>query len=455
MAKNDVNMLSGSITKGLLAISIPVMVMNVVQSLFNIVDMTVLKTYDANNGTAVGAVGVCGILITLITGLVIGIASGANVVIAKNIGRRDQESVEKAVGTAMIFSVVSGIALALIGIGGAEIFLGWNNCPESLISQATLYFRMYFAGVPILMIYNFCASILRASGDSRRPMIFLTLGGAVKVAVNFLLVAQFKLGVMGVAISTILSWSVSAILGMWALLKTRSVVRLNVKKLRFYKTELLGMLRVGVPAGLQSCLYSVANVIISATVNSFGPEATTGISIANNYDGVLYQICTATALAVMPYVSQNVGAGNVQRAIASVKKGILITVGLGATFGALSACCSVQLSSIMSSDPAVIAYSRQKMIIISSTYFICGINDIFGAALRGMGKPMAATVATMVYMCLFRFVWVYLIFPLLPNLTFLYLVWPIGWTLSIITLLFVFVPTAKKLKAAGTLVYSE
>ena len=209
------------------------------------------------------------------------------------------------------------------------------------------------------------------------------------------------------------------------------------------------------PAGLQSCLYSVANVIISATVNSFGPEATTGISIANNYDGILYQICHATSLAVMPYVSQNVGAGNVTRAISSVKKGILITVCLGATFGALSACFAVPLSSVMSSDPVVIAYSQQKMIIISSTYFICGINDIFGAALRGMGKPMVATVSTLVYMCLFRFVWVYLIFPLLPNLTFLYLVWPIGWVLSIITLLFVFVPTAKKLKAVGSLTYSE
>lgn len=446
MRKNDVNMLSGSITKGLFTISIPIMVMNVLQSLFNIVDMTILKSYDPGNGIAIGAVGVCGSLITLITGLVIGVATGANVTIAKNIGRKDQDSIDRAVGSAIMFSIVAGLALALIGISGAALFLQWTNCPDRLLSEATRYFRLYFAGVPILMVYNFCASILRSSGDSRRPMVFLTIGGVVKVLLTYLFVAQFELGVGGVAFATIISWGVTAVLGLTVLIRNKGVVRLQAKHLRFYKTELSQILHIGIPDGLQRGLYSVANVIITATVNSFGPEATTGISIANNYDGILYQICTATALAVMPYVSQNIGAKNVKRAMQSVWKGILITTCLGASFGSLSAIFSKQLASIMSSDPAVIAYAQQKMILISSTYFICGINDIFGAALRGMGKPVASTTTTLLYMCAFRFVWVYLIFPLLPNLTFLYLVWPIGWILSIITLLFIFFPTTKKLK---------
>ena len=159
----------------------------------------------------------------------------------------------------------------------------------------------------------------------------------------------------------------------------------------------------------------------------------------------MYQICTAASLAVMPYVSQNIGSGNVKRAMQAVWKGMLITIALGATFGALSAVFSGQLSSIMSSDPVVIAYSQQKMVLISSTYFICGINDILGAALRGMGKPVASTVTTLLYMCAFRFVWVYLIFPLYPNLTFLYLVWPIGWVCSIICAMLVYFPTKKRL----------
>lgn len=443
MKRRDVDMLSGPIVKGLLSIAIPIMIMNVVQSLFNIIDMTILKAYDTGGGIAIGAVGSCGSLISTITGLVIGVSSGANVVIARNIGMRNQGSVNRAVDSAMAFSIVSGLILAGIGIPGAEMFLRLVNCPDKLFSQAVLYFRLYFTGVPILMVYNFCASILRATGDSRRPMIFLTLGGIVKVACTFLFTAYFKMGVGGVALATILSWGTSAVLGVHALLHNEGMVHLRIREIRFYKAELLATLRIGIPAGMQQALYSIANVIIVATVNSFGPEATTGISIANNYDGILYQICCATALAVTPYVSQNIGRGNVKRAAQSVTRGILITVCLGASFGALSAIFSPQLASVMSDDPAVIAYARQKMIIISSTYFICGINEIMGGALRGMGKPLPATACTFAYMCVLRFVWVYLIFPLCPNLTFLYLVWPVGWSLCIITLLFFYFPALK------------
>ncbi len=448
MRRNDVNMLSGSITKGLLAISLPVMVMNVLTSLFNVIDMTILKTFDPGDGIAVGAVGVCGSLITLITGLVIGIASGSNVVIAKNIGRRDPESVSRAVGASVAVSIVSGLAIGVIGVVGAELFLRWNNCPDTLLDQATVYFQLYFAGVPLLMVDNFCSAILRATGDSQRPMIFSLASGALKVILTFVFAAVFRMGVEGVAIATILAWTTSSTLYLVTLLRHKGLVRLYLKHIRLYKQELKQILHIGVPAGLQRGMYAIANVVITATVNSFGPAATTGISIANNYDGILYQLVTAPAIAVMPYVSQNIGAGNPKRAMKSVWSGILIATGLGATFGALSAIFSAELSSIMSSDPAVIAYSQQKMIIISSTYFICGINDIIGYALRGMGRPVAATVATMVYMCALRFVWVYLIFPLMPNMTFLYLVWPVGWVLSIISLLFVFFPTVKKLTKA-------
>jgi Na+-driven multidrug efflux pump len=277
-------------------------------------------------------------------------------------------------------------------------------------------------------------------------MVISITSGLVKIAVTYLFVRVIPLSVMGVSVANIVAWSVFLGMGLWSLTQKSSTVKLRIKHIRFYKDELKPILRVGVPSALQMGMYSVANVIIASAVNSFGTAASTGVSIANNFDGILYNICHATSLAVLPYVSQNIGAGNPRRAAQSVWKGVLVTVCIGAFFGAMSAIFSAQLSSVMSDDPEVIAWSCQKMIIISSTYFICGINDIFGAALRGMGKPMVATVSTLVYMCLFRFVWVYLIFPLLPNLTFLYLVWPIGWILSIITLLFIFFPTTKKLK---------
>ena len=443
MRTKDVNMLSGSITKGLLTICLPVMVMNVLQSLFNLVDMTVLKTY--NTGNAVGAVGVCGTLITLITCLVTGIATGANVTIARRIGRGDKEGIDRALNTAMAFSIAGGLALAIIGISFAEVFLGWANCPSELLPEAALYFRLYFAGTPILMVYNFVAAIMRSSGNSRGPMVYLSIGGVVKVLLSVLFIAIFKMGVEGVAYATIISWSASAVLALYALTHNNSVVKLRLRNIHFYKRELLEMMRTGVPAGLQMGLYSFANVLISATVNSYGTAATTGISIANIYDGILYNISTATALAVMPYVSQNVGCGNIKRATQSVWKGILVTVALGASFGALSAIFSGPLSSIMSEDPEVIMYSQQKMMLISSTYFICGINEIFCAALRGMGKPLVPTVSVLLFMCLIRFPWVWFVYPLLPNLTFLYLIWPIGWVLSISLQLCFYVPTVKKL----------
>ena len=442
----EVDMLSGPIVKGLLSIAIPIMIMNVTMSLFNVIDMSILKMFDNDGGYAVGAVGACGTLTSLITGLLVGCSSGANVCIAKRIGRGDREGVERAVGTSLVFSLAGGLLLTVIGVSFAEIFLGWMNCPDELLPQAALYFRMYFAGVPILMVYNFSAAILRSSGDSKRPMVFLLTGGVVKVLLNLLFVGAVGMGVAGVATATIVSWVVSAFLGLRALIVSGGTVGLKLNRLRFYKTELLEILAVGIPAGLQQALYSIANVIITATVNGFGPDATTGISIANNFDGILYQMSVAPSLAVLPYVSQNVGAGNLPRAKKSILGGMMITVAFGATFGALSAIFSGQLSSLMTDSPAVIDYARQKMVIISSTYFICGINEILGAAMRGLGKPIVPAVSTMLFMCLIRFPWVYFVFPHFDSLTYLYLIWPIGWVLSIITLTSFYFPTVRGLE---------
>ena len=443
--KKEVNMLQGSIFKGLLAIAIPVMLMNVASSLFNVVDMTVLKMFDTGDGYAVGAVGSCGMLISLVTGLVIGISAGSNVIVAKHIGRGEQESTERAVGASIFLALVGGALLLAVGVSCAEVFLVWTNCPTELLGGATLYFQLYFAGAPILAINYFSAAVLRAAGDSRSPMLYLIYGCVAKLVCNLLFVGCFSMGVAGTAFATLASWAVTAAFSMWTLFHFQGSVQLKLHRVRPYATEMKEILLVGVPAGLQQGLYSIANVVITATVNTVGADAATGIGIANQFDNILYQISVAPSLAVMPYVSQNIARGNVKRASGSVVKGMLITVALGATFGALSAIFSPQLSSLMSESPAVIDYSCQKMMIISSTYFICGINEIMGAALRGMGKPIVPTVATLVYMCALRFVWVYAIFPpFFPNLTILFLVWPIGWVLSIATLLLFFFPTLKK-----------
>ena len=444
MKHHEVDMLSGSIVKGLLAMTIPIMVMNLSQSLFSVIDMTVLGKLV--NDDAVGAVGACGMLITLINSLMIGISAGSNVAVARHLSRQHQETVHRAVGTSVLFSLVGGGAIMTLGICCSRVFLTWVNCPDSLMDQAVLYFRLYFCGVPVLMLYNFCVSILRATGDTQRPMIYLMIGGISKIVLNISFITLFHTTVDGVAIATILSNLISGGLAFVTLWKYEKLAPFRFRYLRFYGPELKEILYIGIPTGLQNAMYSLANVVISATVNSFGAAATKGISIANQFDGLLYQICHAPSLAVLSYVAQNIGVHNIKRASRSVFRAMLITVAFGATFGTLSALFSAQLSSLMSPNPEVIRFSQQKMIIISSTYFICGINEVLCAALRGMGRPLVPTFTALVFTCILRFVWVYLVFPLIPNMTFLYLVWPIGWTLSIVTMLFFYIPSMAKLR---------
>ena len=443
MKKRNVDMLSGSIVKGLLTLALPIMIMNVMQTVFGIIDMTVLKTFSSDS--AVGAVGASGSLITLCTSLLIGISVGANIVVAKRIGLGNKERVKKATMTALLFSVLGGLLLMTIGAVFAEAFLKMTNCPETLLEAATTYFRIYFYGIPFLMLYNFCAAILRAVGDTKRPMYFLIFGGIIKVAFTLLFVTVFDMDVEGVAIATNISSFVISLLAFFTVTKMEAL-QFELKKLGLYGSELKEMLYIGIPSGLQTAMYSLANVVIMTAVNSFGENATTGVSIANQFDGIMYQITYAPALAAIPYVAQNIGAGNLDRVKKTVARAVMITASFGLSFGLLSAFFSAELSSIMSTTPEVIKYSQQKMILVSSTYFLCGINEIMGGALKGMGKPIIPTISTMVFMCLIRFPWVRFVFPLYPNLTFLYLIWPIGWISSIITLLLFYFPAMAKLK---------
>ncbi len=432
MARKEVNMLSGSIMKGLFAIALPIMVMNVLQSLFNMADMTVLEIFDTGDGYAVGSVGVCSTPTALITGILIGIASGANVVIARYIGSGDRERQNRAIGTSVVFSVIGGLFLAILGIIFAEQILGLVNCPPKLLAQAKLYFRIYFAGAPILMLYNFSAAILRSAGDTKRPMIYIIIGGIANVAFNCLFVGVFDMSVAGVAIATVISWVISATLCVITLVKNEGTVKIEKKYLKIYGRELKEILYIGVPVGLQSFFYSVANMMISGSVNTFGEEATTGVSIANQFDAMTYHIVMAPSYALMPYVSQNLGNRNVKRAQKSVLSGILIAVIMGAAFGALMVIFSAQLASIMTDIPNVIKYAQQKMNIISATYFIHGINEALAASLRGMKRPITPAVSTFLFSCVFRVLWVIFLFPLVNSITFLYIVWPVSWALSIL-----------------------
>jgi len=445
----NVDMLHGSITKGILSMAIPIMIMNVMQMLFNIIDMSSLKWFGKES--AVGAVGASSTLTTICTSLLIGLSAGANVIIARRLGTKAQKKANDATSTSLIIAVVGGILLAIIGAVFAEPLVGLTKCPDSLLTEAILYFRVYFCGVPIIMIYNFCAAILRSIGDAKKPMHFLITAGIIKTAMCIVFVGLFDMSVEGVALATIVAYAVVSILALRAVLGYKEIIQINLKRLVFDFKEFKAIIHIGIPSGLQSALYSVANLVIAATVNSFGEAATTGLSIANQFDAILYHISCAPSLAVIPFIAQNMGAKNYDRVKKIIKVSIIIVVAFGATFGALSAIFSGQLSSLMTSDPEVIRYSQQKMMLISSTYFICGINEIMGGVHKGMGKPLLPTISTFVFMCLVRFPWVWYVFPLFtgPNkLTYLYLIWPIGWILSITTLVIGYFPTMKKIQRA-------
>lgn len=447
LQNKDVDMLNGSITKGLLALCLPVIVMNVLQNMFNMIDMAVLRNFATNADIAIGAIGATGFLIPLVTSLIFGVSTGANVILARNLGKGDTEAVKQSVGTAMAFVMLGSMLLMLVGIMGARQFLIWTNCDEALLPDATLYFQLYFASIPFVVFCNFGGALLRAKGDSSSPMLYMTIGGAIKVLASAFAVAVLKMGLLGVSLASVVSWLATSILYARTMWKKGNPIYIDRKYVRFYAIELKSMLYIGIPAGMQTALYSIANVVIQTAVNTFGKEATAGLGIANIYDGIIYNISVGAAAAVMPYMSQNIGAENIGRAKNAMVKGVWITVLLAGSLGALSAIFSWPLSAIMSADPKVIAYSQQKMIVVSSCYFLCGINEIMCAALRALKKPIVPTVATLMYMCGIRFVWVYAIFPYVPaNLTFLYLIWPIGWILSIFTLLPYYIYHTKKLE---------
>lgn len=443
MRSKNVDMLSGSITKGFLSLLIPIMVMNVMQSLFQIVDMITLRYFV--NDTAVGAVGSTATLIALFTSLSIGLSAGANVVIAKRVGAGHRSSACEAVRTALLFAVTYGMGLLCITVVFAQPLMRLTKCPESLFEQAVIYFRFNGLGLPILVMSYFCAAVLRAVGDTKRPMYFLVIGGFVKAVCTVLFVSVFKMTVEGVALATIVSNLVVASLSFCAMIKN-PIISTELRRVRFSWKALGEIVYNGIPAGLQGVMYSLANLSIVATVNSFGADAATGVSIANYYDGIIYQICYSPSLAVMPYVAQNIGAHNVKRARQTMLRAIVITFIFGFSFGCVSATLSGKLSYLMSPSPAIIDYSKQKMWLVSTSYFICGINDVVAGTFRGMGKPLLPTASALAFVCLLRFLWVYAIYPFLPQtITWLYFVWPLGWFCSIVVLLIAYGPAVKKL----------
>lgn len=443
-AKHEIDLTTGPLFKKLLIVAVPLILTNILQLLFNAADVAVVGIFKGDD--AVAAVGANTALINLIINLFVGLGAGASVVLAKYVGQGNKERAEKLVGTAILLSVIIGVGLSFVGVFGAKTFLTWMNCDPLILDQAALYLRIYFIGMPIIMLYNFAAGVLRAVGDTLRPMLFLLLGGFINVGLNVFFVTVCNMSVDGVAIATITSQAVSAVLALVIMFKSEGYSKLSLKRLRIYKSEFIEILKVGLPSGIQASMFSISNVLIQSTVNTFLKVGTTANAVAHQFDAFVAMTGNGVALASMSVVSQNYGAKNVGR----IKRAIMLavaTVLVADTFvGGIILLLAEPLCRIMTEDAAVIELAITRMTIMCLTFCIGGVMDVLTYSLRALGKSTTAMVISILFVCVFRIVWLNTFYLLNPTFAMIYYSYPISWLMSIIVDVIFLIPTIRKIK---------
>ena len=424
----EMDMCHGPLLRKLLVFSLPVMLSGVLQLLFNAADIIVVGQYVGS--TALAAVGSTGSLINLLINLLIGLSVGANVMVARYYGAHEEKLVSQTVHTAILLSLVSGIVMIFIGIALAEPLLRLMGTPDNVLDQAALYVRIYFAGMPVIMLYNFGSAILRAVGDTKRPMYFLLIAGILNVFMNLFFVIVFHMGVAGVALATVLSQCVSAGLVLLCLIRSNGAIKLHLKEMKIHKEPLLKMIRVGLPAGIQGSIFSISNVLIQSSVNSFGDIAMAGNAAASNIEGFIYTCMNAIYQAAISFTSQNYGAGQYRRIRKIMRSGVLIVSCVGFLLGGIAFLCAPILLSIYNTDPQVIQYGMLRMEIICLTYFTCGIMDVMVGCLRGLGYSIMPMIVSLAGACGIRVLWIFTVFQWDRTLTMLYISYPVSWIIT-------------------------
>ncbi len=424
----EMDMCSGPLLSKILVFAVPLMLSGVLQLLFNAADIIVVGRFTGSE--ALAAVGSTSALINLIINLFIGVSVGANVVAARNYGARDAEGVSQTVHTAILAALTGGVILIFAGIFLARPMLEWMGTPEDVIDLAVLYMRIYFVGMPAFMVYNFGAAILRAIGDTKRPLYFLTLSGVVNVAFNLVFVIVFHMGVAGVALATIISQAISAVLILMCLIKTEGPCHLDLKQLKFHTKPFSDMLRIGLPAGLQGAIFSISNVLIQSSVNSFGSLVMAGNTAAGNIEGFVYTAMNAVYQTSLSFTSQNMGARQYKRVDKVLIQCLMVVAVVGLVLGNGAYIFGDKLLGIYSSDPQVIEYGLLRMSLVSATYFLCGLMDVLVGSIRGLGYSIMPMLVSLTGACLFRVIWIFTIFQAERTLFCLYVSYPISWILT-------------------------
>lgn len=441
----EMDMCSGPLLGKILVYAIPLMLSGILQLLFNAADVIVVGRFAGHESLA--AVGSTSALINLLINVFIGLSIGANVLVAQYFGAGKEMEVQDTVHTAITISLICGLALVFLGIFAAGPLLKIMGTPDDVLEKAILYMRVYFTGMPVLMLYNFGAAILRAVGDTKRPLYFLIAAGVVNVILNLGFVILLHMGVAGVALATVLSQCISAVLVCRCLMKSDSAYRLDLSRLGVRWRTLKRIAQIGLPAGFQGAVFSVSNVLIQSSINAFDSVAMAGSTASANLEGFVYNAMNAVYQTNLSFTSQNLGGGKFER----INRILLLCLGVvtvvGVVMGGGFVLLGPQLLRIYSSDPEVIRFGMVRLTIICGMYFICGWMDVLVGSLRGLGSSVIPMFVSLAGACGLRIVWIFTVFQWHHSLNVLYLSYPVTWVVTAAAHLICFMMIRRKFPA--------
>ena len=435
-------MTQGPFFKKILLFAIPVTLTGILQIVYNTADTAVVGRFAGKD--ALAAVGSTGSMIALIVNLFTGLSMGAGVLTARMLGAKDTEGVRRSVHTAIGLSLISGVLIAAIGILFSPTLLVWMNAPDDTIELSTLYVRIFFLGAPGSMLFNFGAAIIRSTGDTRRPLQYLAGSGVLNIALNLFTIIVLHWGVAGVAIATISSQYLTAVLAVRYLTKTQTPVHLTLRNVRFSKAEFKEILRIGIPAGVQNALFSISNVIIQSNVNTFGSDAMAGISAGSNFDAYIYTATNGFSQAAMTFISQNVGAKKKENLRHVFLVCLATAAGAALVLQTVGFFLREQIVSVFTTDPNVIAVGVQRMALIMPFYVFCSLLDVTSGAVRGFGRSFEIMLVSLFGTCVLRVAWVLFVLPLRRTLTFLYVAYPLSWGITFLVAVGLFLVLTRK-----------
>ncbi len=439
-----IDMCSGPIVSRLLLFAGPLMLSSILQLLFNAADVIVVGKYAGDNSLA--AVGMTGPLINLLVSAFLGLSIGSNVLASRYYGSGDDAAMSRTVHTSILVSFISGIVLAVVGIIFSTQILEWMRAPGETLQLGSLYLRIYFLGMPASMLYNFGSALLRAVGDTKRPMYYLLAAGVVNVILNLFFVISLHMDVAGVATATVISQVISAYLVVRCLMKEGGPLQLRLKSLAIDKATFIRIVRIGIPASFQGMLFSISNVIIQSSVNGFGATVVAGNSAAQNIEGFVYMSMNAFYQACISFISANVGARKTERINRILVRAEMCVIATGLILGGAAYFFGYQLLNIYTDSRAVMDAGITRMMYVCLPYCLCGMMDVMVGGLRGLGYAVLPMIVSLIGACGLRLVWIFTLFqiPVFHETRFLYVTYPISWAVTFITLVICYIIVKRK-----------